>query len=178
MPGGFEARALTALTPQPPGGHLNHRAALPRLRRALASRRPNVPADEVREQVAAINRLIDRHLTLAASGAGDTRWIDVPPRLEAVLGLMRHLGNGIDEVVDRHPFRQLRRFVGAQLDSNPLLLPLVEHAKLVDVVGETADVRRQRGLETPDHPARVHQCGGNALGEPIPEPLRVSDMPK
>ena len=40
MPGGFEARALTALTPQPPGGHLNHLAALPRLRRALASGRP------------------------------------------------------------------------------------------------------------------------------------------
>jgi signal transduction histidine kinase len=57
----------------------------------LASRHPTVPASQVLDQVAAINRLIDRHLSLAASGAGDTRWVEVAPRLEDVLVLMRHL---------------------------------------------------------------------------------------
>lgn len=85
--------------------NLGHALKKPLALLALASRRPNVPADEVREQVAAINRLIDRHLTLAASGAGDTRWIDVPPRLEAVLGLMRHLhaARGLDWTLSTVP---------------------------------------------------------------------------
>lgn len=57
----------------------------------LASRNPVVPAEEVRAQVDVMHRLIDRHLILAASGAGDARWIEVTPRLEQVLALVQQL---------------------------------------------------------------------------------------
>lgn len=71
--------------------NLGHALKKPLTLLSLASRHASVPASQVLDQVAAINRLIDRHLSLAASGAGDTRWVDVSPRLEAVLALMRHL---------------------------------------------------------------------------------------
>lgn len=71
--------------------NLGHALKKPLAVLSLAARHPAVPADQVRTQVAAIGRLIDRHLSLAASGAGDARWIDVTPRLEAVLALVRRL---------------------------------------------------------------------------------------
>jgi signal transduction histidine kinase len=87
----LERNALLVERSRNHASNLGHALKKPLAMLSLASRHPNVPADQVREQVTAITRLIDRHLSLAASGAGDTRWIEVPPRIEAVLELVRHL---------------------------------------------------------------------------------------
>lgn len=81
---------------------LSHALKKPLALLNVQSRSAEVDGTEVRRQVDTMNRMIERHLARAGSGAGDRRRIDVNECLQGLIGLMQtlHAARGIDWQLD------------------------------------------------------------------------------
>lgn len=84
---------------------LSHALKKPLALLGAQTHRPGVDSREVRTQVDAMAALIDRHLTRAASGTGQSPWVAAAPPLQHLVELMRqlHAGRNLDWQVQLAP---------------------------------------------------------------------------
>ena len=102
-------------------------------------------AEGVRRQVETMNRMIERHLARAGSGAGDRRRIDVGECLQGLLGLMKalHTARRIEWELDMPETVHWR---GEQTDLEEML------GNLLDNAGKWARSRVQVAVRAYRHP--------------------------